>query len=111
MNKCITTLALIFLVSGFSYSMEQFTQDQFILGKNRLPLELRNFINDFASWPKEDREKIEFVSLNSMVIEETELGDKQVPYGGSIANWIAWHTTNTQGQRATFIGCLKYLQQ
>jgi hypothetical protein len=76
--------------------------------KSKLPVSLRAFLDDFQSWPKEDKDKIEIFGL-SFVISQLS-AEKEARYGGSIGYWIDCRT-NSQQQRQLFISCLKHLQK
>lgn len=84
------------------------SQEQFELRKSRLPAELQSFINDFHSWPSEDKAKFFIVGL-SFVVSGLSI-QQQTQYGGNIGLWIDRHT-QTKLQRENFIYCLMHLQE
>lgn len=76
--------------------------------KSQLPKELRSFVDDFATWEKEDRAKVKIFGLGCMISGLSP--EKEAPYGGSLGYWIDCRT-QTQQQRVSLITCLETLQK
>ena len=82
--------------------------EEYQRNKNLLTESLLNFINDFASWSKEDKDKITVSGLSFTI---NGLGqDKQNQYEGALGYWIDVRTAGNQIRRTALINCIKYLQ-
>jgi hypothetical protein len=83
-------------------------QREFESNKAQLPASLKGFVSDFATWPKEDKAKIEISGLSFMVSGLSEA--RKAPYEGNVGLWIDCRT-RTQAQRVAFINCLQHLKK
>src|SRR5436190_17776046 len=65
-------------------------QQLFEIHKDQLPIGLKTFLNDFETWPKEDKAKISIRGLSFMISDLNK--EKHTPYGGNIGYWIDCRT-------------------
>ncbi|MCL4361785.1 hypothetical protein M1446_05520 [Candidatus Dependentiae bacterium] len=89
-------------------NIEHITKKEFEVYKNRLPIYLKFFIDDFATWSKEDKDKIEIIGLDFKVNNLSD--EKQQLYDGDLANWIMISNI-TLAQKICLTSCLQYLKQ
>lgn len=83
------------------------TVGDFESAKSALPASLKDFITDFGTWPKDQRNSITIFGLSFMMSNNPK---RDAKYDGSLGCWIDCRT-RTQEQRVNLINCMRHLQQ
>ena len=91
-----------------SQEQHQISKETFEICKNNLPGHLKCFVTNFATWPKEDKDKIQILGLGFTISGLDK--ERTASYDSNVGYWIDCRT-QTQAQRVNFITCLKHLQQ
>ena len=87
----------------------QISSETFEQCKNSLPPSLKDFVTDFETWPKKDKDTIKIYGLGFVIEGLSE--EKQEKYGGNLGVWIDSRTITSRARRANLITCLEYLKQ
>ncbi|HEX2978279.1 MAG TPA: hypothetical protein VHO47_04130 [Candidatus Babeliales bacterium] len=86
----------------------QISETEFKTCKENLPVKLKQFVEDFSNWPKEDKDKIKINGLSFMISGLSK--EKEAAYDGNLGYWIDCRTI-TQSHRENLIFCLQYTKQ
>ncbi len=83
-------------------SGDQVTDQEFEEFKNALPSQVREWVNDFASWSREEKAKVVIHGLRIELYAGLDRHKIEIGY------WIECHASRRQ--RDGLIRCLKYLK-
>lgn len=102
-------------VDGVTVRTATFTPERFAVEKAKLSPELNAFIDVFATWPVEERQKILFepdvaTERYTLMIGALDSADRLANYGDSHENFAQWVSSHvTQETKTAFIYCVHFL--